>query len=995
MHGNRMTRKILIFVFVLYLTILTAFGQEKIRNFNILAIRVEFIEDDIETTNGNGKFDLSDTSSALVDPPPHNRLYFEDHLEALKRYYYKISGGKVIINYDVFPGELNGSYQLPEQMVYYNPNSTEEELDERLSELLRDSFEAFDGEETVDYSLYNCFLVFHAGVGSDFSLVDHPALDPTPSDLPSVYLDFEHLQNTIGKNNTNYRGISVASGQYFITDGLIFPETESKEGIEIGLNGIIAHQFGYKLGLSSLFNTDTGKSGIGKWGLMDVGFGNFLGLIPPKPCAWSRIFTGWERPEGIVEGDNFQVSFNGEDGHPTIYKVSISPEEYFLIENRQRDPDGDSLKTIYSERGVVLEVDDYDWDIPGSGLLIWHIDERIIREKIADNKINADKENRGVDLEEADGAEDIGESFDFVLPGFFTPENGVAEDAFYQGNNTEFSPYLYPNSNGNTGALSHITISDISESGRLMSFSVERDYNVPPYPFYIGEDRITSKPVWNGINADNSLKIFATLENGTIIALDNDGNSLFNSYKKSYVIEINGDTTFFNIPYFSKVNNTNLRTPVVYFNETENKLQVAAVDFNGNMIVWNIDDADSDGSGDIYFHKKIEHAATEPVYHDGILFGHSEGKIFYYDLMGNLRWERDVFVDADVEGIALYRYNGNTNIFAIAQRGETALLTREGETIWQNTFELSGAKVPSVGDITGDGIPEIIIWDKNSLIFLDGSGEILKGFSFTGEFHFFSQPSIGDLDNDGFAEVVICGMKGIYAFNRSGSLKSGFPVIINRTGTKGTICTIPTLCDLNGDGTVEILVGSDTGDIYAFDYTGTIIDGFPLTCGSKPVSSIYVIKNMVNGNLQLFVRSVSGYLFLWEFPVQYESVKIPWGEYLHDSQHTSFSSAVNVEPAAPTGELMPPDKVYNYPNPAEGDETTIRFYLNYPAEVTISIYDLTGDVIDTFVVNGVSQTDNEVIWDISEIQSGVYIAKVEAVVQGKKSIKFVKIAVSK
>ena len=50
----------------------------------------------------------------------------------------------------------------------------------------------------------------------------------------------------------------------------------------------------------------------------------------------------------------------------------------------------------------------YNLGLPGSGLLIWHIDENKIRQGIASFSINNEKDNRGIDLEEADGAQDIG-----------------------------------------------------------------------------------------------------------------------------------------------------------------------------------------------------------------------------------------------------------------------------------------------------------------------------------------------------------------------------------------------------------------------------------------------------------------------------------------------------------------------------------------------------------------------------------------------------------
>jgi hypothetical protein len=57
----------------------------------ILAIRVEFQADTSETTTGDGTFDLTQgTDSLQIDPPPHNKNYFEDHLLFARNYFMEL-----------------------------------------------------------------------------------------------------------------------------------------------------------------------------------------------------------------------------------------------------------------------------------------------------------------------------------------------------------------------------------------------------------------------------------------------------------------------------------------------------------------------------------------------------------------------------------------------------------------------------------------------------------------------------------------------------------------------------------------------------------------------------------------------------------------------------------------------------------------------------------------------------------------------------------------
>jgi hypothetical protein len=92
---------------------------------------------------------------------------------------------------------------------------------------------------------------------------------------------------------------------------------------------------------------------------------------------------------------------------------------------------------------------------------------------------------------------------------------------------------------------------------------------------------------------------------------------------------------------------------------------------------------------------------------------------------------------------------------------------------------------------------------------------------------------------------------------------------------------------------------------------------------------------------------------------------------------------------------MPVKSVYNYPNPTEGTSTTIRYTLNAPASVKIKIYDIAGDYVDELTGSGFAPAANEVQWSLADVQSGVYLARVEAVGEDQTEVAIIKIAVIK
>ena len=73
----------------------------------------------------------------------------------------------------------------------------------------------------------------------------------------------------------------------------------------------------------------------------------------------------------------------------------------------------------------------------------------------------------------------------------------------------------------------------------------------------------------------------------------------------------------------------------------------------------------------------------------------------------------------------------------------------------------------------------------------------------------------------------------------------------------------------------------------------------------------------------------------------------------------------------------------------------IRYFLNDQAEVTIKIYDMAGDLVEEFSGTGNSGTANELKWDLTGVQSGVYFARVEAESAQRSEVRIIKIAVIK
>jgi hypothetical protein len=148
----------------------------------------------------------------------------------------------------------------------------------------------------------------------------------------------------------------------------------------------------------------------------------------------------------------------------------------------------------------------------------------------------------------------------------------------------------------------------------------------------------------------------------------------------------------------------------------------------------------------------------------------------------------------------------------------------------------------SAGDVTGDGIPEIIALSYNKLHVYDLAGNLLSGFPLenTGYTYSYSQPILCDIDDDGLREIIWGGCSSnagaVFAVNNDASSVTGWPQATNQW-IFGTVA----LGDVDQDGSLDVVVGDQVSSgtpanhIYAWDSGGNALTGFP----AGPTNAIY------------------------------------------------------------------------------------------------------------------------------------------------------------
>ncbi|GBD94612.1 hypothetical protein BMS3Abin05_02223 [bacterium BMS3Abin05] len=1014
----------------------------KTDTLRILALRVSFKPDTISETTGNGTFQLVKNDSIIIDPPPHNRAYFQAQLVSLAHYYRSVSKGKLILTGDVYPYGQNDSYRLPHEMAYYNPNTTEAELDQRLSELLKDALTAAGAAGPIPANNYDVILIFHAGVGQDVSL----DFDPSPRDIPSAFLNFDHLKKTIGKNDANFQGIPFEGIN--VKEALILPETEVQStDVQIGLLGTMALMMGHQLGLPSLYDVKTGRSGIGKWGLMDQGSGNYSGLIPAQPCAWSKVFMGWEKPVELPPGTRVRVAASRAVSAPYIYKIPINSHEYFLIENRIHDFNGDGMaigKDQYGNRveldangqikaqdslGVIIQVDDYDFDIPGSGILVWHIDDNIIRRYYSSNTVNGNSEHRGVALMEADGSQDIGQNFGFLSPGSGS-ELGTMYDPFYKDNEVhllanhsqtvEFGPYTAPSSKSWNGANTHILLNQFSKIDTVMSFSYTNDTFHSGFPQLVAKPAsLIFPPVIFDADRDGTAEIFVTTGDGKLFGWHANGTKLIANTDSLSLETEPGKRRAYAIAQLADVKDNLAAPPLFWWNADRSAYDVFLVGKFGKYWDFSPVDQNGDGEADLRFSGDLNASITASIEigpvkaqtggapeAGTIVLGDSAGKLFFLKKQGDVIQTRETRPQkSSVAGFCRFSKlpitsTAGTDTFAVLfQNGKLLQITSDSNILDSARVSIQGPFFPPVaGYVDREKGLQIAVLSKNgTLIVLTKNGETADGFPVSLGSAPVTRPVLADINGDGKNEILVSTESALFSFNFNGVLTDNFPKIY-RTPISKRFARFNQLGVAKTKESTDpfIFIGNTAGQLKAFSRKNSRLFDYPLSGGAGFQSAPAIGILEPGAPAVLAAVSQDGFLYIWNLPGNPISQKnILWSQIGNSPFQTNLQLQTGHAPAILSSELTGPNWAYNYPNPAHDNITTIRYHLNHPAKVSIKILDISGNLVDRFSGPGLGPADNEVRWNLSSIPSGVYLVRVEAEGVHQSAVTFFKIAVVK
>ena len=967
-----------------------------------------------------------------ADGNQHDSLYFENELRHLREYYAGASLSRFTLDVPLYPEVV----PLSREEGYYGE---EEMWGIRVSEMVMEIVEAID--DIVDFSQYEGIALIHSSSGQETDFEGD-----SPYQLWSGFLDPEEMAEAIA-DTLGTPGIPtndlVGDQTYYIDNTIVCPAQASQDGYIFGSLGIYAYQIGLRIGMIPLFDTTPGSfpdsQGIGSFGLMGYGIYNAIGFIPAFPCAFHRYLMGWVEVVDIGADAGIRLrDINIADISDTsLVRLPVSPSEYFLIANRVHDTNWnghfdftDLNGNGFPENQDTLLGAEFDFFLTattnpglleggvdtGSGLFIWHIDEGVILEQLAAGGYpNDDASLKGVDLEEADGIQDLdrpGGSHSF----------GSYIDSFREGVNTRFGPGTNPWSRSNSGLDSGILVDGISAAGEYMDLAVSfvtssemvrvdfqgcvgglspiaadldasgRDEIVlaadtglvlvaPEAGFagWAGEiDTIGSIPgaIWSGppvacnAGGDVGLEIFITTADGMFYAFHADGSPYpVGDPLALGSLRLEGDLAA--APMAIELDGDPFRE-VILLSSSSDSTYLYIV---GYSAVWDGPAWETAGVGIMRLPLLAGRLLSHPAW--GYVTNLSGPSMDYEGFyIATLRDETDIYTDF----IPLLHYSEGpeASIEAISRRVGTlgsvppSLCTPAAGTIdiYYDYGDVGVFTIPGMG-----------------LIYYNPAGDYqsvkLDGYR-------ASAPAFGDLDGDGVMETVLRDRFNLYIFHGFGVLANEWPrkipqALLDLEG--GDAYASPLIADLDEDGRSNVIfrVG---GGLYAFSMDGRLMDGWPIP-GEGAVPSTPVLTETDSEGFYLFVAG--SYSLLGETgPYESSALRrytLAEGQFLLTHwpmfRQGMLGRSRQVRPLVYRqyeGHLNESSFIC-YPNPVRGDFFTVRITLYDRAVVKIVLMNLEGEAVYT-VTRSHEWTDGSGVpfeerISAQDLAGGVYICRIE------------------
>ena len=843
----------------------------------------------------------ADVTETYFDAVDFQNLLFDDNSTGtMKEYYNEISYGNFLVD-----GTADGWYQSTYTMAQAVDNVKQYVAE--IAELADPDFDYTqfdnDGPDNIpnsgdDDGYVDGIIVVYSGCGAEW----YPGNDniwPHKSSLGS----YEYETDDLGANGSNVIVKSYAVNPELAGGGDCYTNT-------IRPIGVYAHEFGHILGLPDLYDRDNsngGSEGIGHWCLMASGsWQGWGGDTPAHMSSWCKSEMGWLEPV-VLSSD--EISLNIPQVESSPYAVKIWEDDYFwsryfLVENRQ--PVG------------------FDSDLEGPGLIIYHVDEnrRYGSYRFSSGPANDDETHKLVDVEEADGLDDMDNEVN----------RGDAGDPFPgTSNNFTFNDNSYPSASRYDNTETGIAVFNISSSDSLMT----ADVNIrPQYGYALAYDELGMSGSGWGYNDSRT----------------HFGGVLFTPDVSGFLTEVDVGIRKAPIDFHILVYNS--------FDGTSPGSLLDSVAGYADDATWfsvPIDTVPVSAGVDFFIAVRMDTSYAISVDRWG------EKDYRSYFSTNGMTYSTGIADYGDINLRAKISEEGIDNNAPIASDG---LFTTNEDTDYSGTF--------SASDAEGDSLTYSILdsTDNGTLILSDpisGTFTYSPIENFNGSDSLTFSVSDGILLDTGTVNITVVGLNDApssFALSEQDSVY----ITMDNFATDSISFTWDESIDVDGD---ELL----------YDFTASLIVNGQVKAEYN--SSSLTIREMKIDHQSVFDEIFAAQAMFgeieWDVSVRDSMVEVT-------SENGALTLGVNASAAVLSinGELLP--EVFslhqNYPNPFN-PVTKLRYDLPENGHVNITIYDMLGREVKTLINQTQNAGYRSIIWDATNdygkpVSAGIYLYQIQA-----------------
>ncbi len=995
----------------------------------VIAIQVQFADSLMGGQPGSNRSALRDST------------WFANELAHCEQYFRGASHARFHMDWTV-AGRL---YSLPQGMGYYGADSREEE---RVVELAQSVIDLADDD--IDFSQYEHVFIIHAGAGQETDIGGD-----SPNQIWSSFYDRGDIRDA--QDDDDSPGLptedTLGGDAFFVDNFTVVPSHASQDFATVGTLGIWVFELGSRVGMVPLFDsTPAGgpdSQGVGNFCLMAYGIFNVNGFVPAFPCAFNRMLAGWLDPVVVDASDTPAVirlsDVNTGSASDTLcVKVPITDSEYFLITNRVHDANFDSLFTFGDPDSDLVpdntdslegaEFDffltdltnpfvyrfdpDYGFDVlfrhTGSGVYIWHVDERVVTDAEERGYLPDDYSARkGVDLEEADGVQDLDR------PGAAALALGAHFDSYRlgDGNQPVFGPDTKPASGSNAGAKTGISVETLSVPGFRMRISIARASAYTDTRTRWPASARKQPATVVDLDAAGAQEIVTLGDDAGVYVLDETG-------REKTDLDANPAT----IEPFIAVPGAQWIGPPAFANlDGSPDIEIVATTTNGHIYVWKQTGAEfvpavpflglSDAAGPVLI--DVGNGGPPEI---AVASSGTTSEIAFVDAAtgtlvsppATLLWPA-TFPAQILAPLAIADALGTRGVVACGIDTTTAQVAvgwtpfDASAAPWTRTIPVpSGWDVatfvpsaPAVGDVDHDDDDEIVIATPDGSVYVfDMSGASVSVESGTLSAQYPSAPVLGDVDGDGTLEIAIADAEKLYLLKSNARPMLDWPRPI-RPESAGDVPPIqplrelesPLIADIDANDAIEVVFALDDGTVTAFRADGVGVASFPRPAPAEP-GAAPAVANMAGGGTLVVLGSYgtlqgldtvvdtlastpSSSLSIQSLGAAVASPYWPMAR----ADLARTGRVVETRPLRVAASTFDAESFIIYPNPVKADAVHARVTTNSAARVRVSIYTLEGIVasVREFDVNpsGLIGTPFDERIDVSDLKSGVYLMRLE------------------